>query len=71
MSEQSRGSHPKQRLFSRDVEGFDSLAELALDMRVRRGIMLPTRCGGSWILRCGSLRITLEWCGRRCRGRNS
>jgi len=33
MSEQSRGSHPKQRLFSRDVEGFDSLAELALDMR--------------------------------------
>ncbi|HET9463758.1 MAG TPA: alpha-glucan family phosphorylase, partial [Thiobacillus sp.] len=26
-------SHPKQRLLSNDVEGFDALAELALDMR--------------------------------------
>ena len=33
MSEQARVSHPKQRLLSTDVEGFDSLAELALDMR--------------------------------------
>ena len=33
MSEHTQGSHPKQRLFSRDVEGFDALAELALDMR--------------------------------------
>jgi starch phosphorylase len=33
MSEQTRVSHPKQRLLSTDVEGFDSLAELALDMR--------------------------------------
>jgi starch phosphorylase len=33
MSEQARISHPKQRLLSTDVEGFDSLAELALDMR--------------------------------------
>jgi len=33
MSEQRRVSHPKERLSSTDVEGFDSLAELALDMR--------------------------------------
>ena len=33
MSEQTRVSHPKERLLSADVEGFDSLAELALDMR--------------------------------------
>jgi starch phosphorylase len=33
MSEQARLSHPKQRLLSTDVEGFASLAELALDMR--------------------------------------
>ena len=33
MSEQTRISHPKERLLSTDVEGFDSLAELALDMR--------------------------------------
>jgi starch phosphorylase len=33
MSEQTRASHPKERLLPTDVEGFDSLAELALDMR--------------------------------------
>ncbi len=33
MSEQIRTSHPKARFFPADVEGFDSLAELALDMR--------------------------------------
>ena len=33
MSEQADIHHPKQRLISTDVEGFDSLAELALDMR--------------------------------------
>ena len=33
MSEQARVGHPKERLLSADVEGFDSLAELALDMR--------------------------------------
>ena len=33
MSEQASLSHPKQRLLSTDVEGFSSLAELALDMR--------------------------------------
>jgi len=33
MSEQTRISHPKERLLSTDVEGFDSLSELALDMR--------------------------------------
>ncbi|MGA8149067.1 MAG: alpha-glucan family phosphorylase [Gallionellaceae bacterium] len=33
MSEPTRISHPKQRILSRDVEGFDSLSELALDMR--------------------------------------
>jgi glycogen phosphorylase len=33
MSEHTQGSHPKQRHFSRDVGGFDALAELALDMR--------------------------------------
>jgi len=33
MSEQARVSHPKARLLSTDVEGFDSLAELALDLR--------------------------------------
>jgi len=33
MSEQTRDSHPKELLLCADVEGFDSLAELALDMR--------------------------------------
>jgi len=33
MSEQTRVSHPKELLLLADVEGFDSLAELALDMR--------------------------------------
>jgi starch phosphorylase len=33
MSEQTRISHLKERLLPADVEGFDSLAELALDMR--------------------------------------
>ena len=33
MSEQTRVSHPKESLLSTDVEGFDSLSELALDMR--------------------------------------
>jgi starch phosphorylase len=33
MSEQTRGSHPQARVSSTDVEGFESLADLALDMR--------------------------------------
>ena len=33
MSEQTRVRHPKEPLLSTDVEGFDSLAELALNMR--------------------------------------
>jgi starch phosphorylase len=33
MSEQKRISHPKGPLLPTDVEGFDFLAELALDMR--------------------------------------
>jgi starch phosphorylase len=33
MSEQTRISHPNERQLCADVEGFDSLAELALDMR--------------------------------------
>lgn len=33
MSEQTLIKHPKQRYISTDVEGFDVLAELALDMR--------------------------------------
>ncbi|MDO8248218.1 MAG: DUF3417 domain-containing protein, partial [Rhodoferax sp.] len=33
VSELTRISHPKEYLFHTDVEGFDSLAELALDMR--------------------------------------
>jgi starch phosphorylase len=33
MGEQTRLSHPKEAPLSTDVEGFDSLAELALDMR--------------------------------------
>ncbi len=33
MNEQPLISHPKQRLISTDVEGFDALAELSLDMR--------------------------------------
>jgi len=33
MSEQTRTSHPVYRLLPTDVDGFDSLAELALDMR--------------------------------------
>ena len=33
MSEQTPVSRPKERLLSTDIEGFDSLAELALDMR--------------------------------------
>jgi starch phosphorylase len=33
MNEKSRGSHPLYGLLPADVEGFDSLVELALDMR--------------------------------------
>ena len=33
MSEQTSGSHLKESLLPKDVEGFDSLAELALDLR--------------------------------------
>src|SRR5208282_6283094 len=33
MSEQTRISHPKELVLPTDVEGFNSLAELALDMR--------------------------------------
>ena len=33
MSEQARVSHPKELLSSSDIEGWDALAELALDMR--------------------------------------
>jgi glycogen phosphorylase len=33
MSEQTRVRHPKEPLLSTDIEGFDSLAELALNMR--------------------------------------
>ncbi len=33
MNEQTQISHPKQHFFSADIDGFDSLAELALDMR--------------------------------------
>jgi len=33
MNEPTRNIHPKEQLFCSDVEGFDSLAELALDMR--------------------------------------
>ncbi|MHB8744085.1 MAG: DUF3417 domain-containing protein [Sulfuricaulis sp.] len=32
MTEQARISHPKQRVLSRGIEGFDTLTELALDM---------------------------------------
>ena len=33
MSSQTPVGHPRYRLLPKDVEGFDSLAELALDMR--------------------------------------
>ncbi|MBU1395861.1 MAG: alpha-glucan family phosphorylase, partial [Gammaproteobacteria bacterium] len=33
MSEQTPISHPKQRLLTKDIEGYDTLAGLALDMR--------------------------------------
>ena len=33
MSEQARTIHPKERILCTNVEGFDSLSELALDMR--------------------------------------
>src|SRR5512141_2018949 len=33
MSEQARIGHPKELLSSADIEGWDALAELALDMR--------------------------------------
>ncbi len=33
MSSQARASHPVYSLLPADVEGFDSLAKLALDMR--------------------------------------
>ncbi|MDA8328587.1 MAG: alpha-glucan family phosphorylase [Betaproteobacteria bacterium] len=33
MSEQTQTDHPQTRLLSKDIDGFDSLAQLALDMR--------------------------------------
>ena len=49
---------PIYQLLPTEIEGFDSLAELALDMR-RSGITLPTKCGGRRITPCGRSRTPL------------
>ena len=58
MSKQIPVNKPMYSTLHIDIEGFNSLAELALDLCARRGIMVPTRYGGSWIPRCGSPRAT-------------
>jgi starch phosphorylase len=40
MSEQTRISHPKEHPLPTEVERFDSLAELALDLRSLRDSMI-------------------------------
>src|SRR5271166_4837520 len=70
MSEQTRLSHPKEPPLSTDVEGFDSLAELALDMR-SSWKHATDQVWRHWILRCGSSRITPGSFCRRSRGRSS
>jgi hypothetical protein len=51
MSQDTRVSHPIYNLLPMEIEGFDSLAELALDMR-RCGITLLTKCGCISIRNC-------------------
>ncbi len=70
MSEQTPVSRLKERLLSAEVEGFDSLAELALDMRSSWNHATDRRVARSWILCCGSSRITLGSSYRRSRGRS-
>ena len=68
MSEQTRVSHPIYSLSdprtSRDSIPWPSLPWICAG----RGIMPPTKCGGSLIPRCGNSRITLGLSCRRSRG---
>ena len=48
----------------REVDGFDSLAELRW-ICDRRGIMRPTTFGGNWILNFGKSHIIPGWSCRR------
>ena len=67
MSKQTRVSHPIYNLLPTEIVGFDSLAELALDMRWS----LPTKCGGSLISNCGKSRTTPGLSCRRSRATRS
>ena len=57
MSKQARVSHPIHSLLPTEIEGFDSLAELALDMRWSWNHATETS-GGSLIPSCGKSLIT-------------
>ena len=54
MSQQTRVSHPLYNLLPTEIEGFDSLAELALDMRWSWN-HATDQIWRSWIPRCGTL----------------
>ena len=67
MSKQARVTHPISSLLAPEAEGFDSLAELALDMRWPWNQPLA-KCGCDFMPRCGNSHITfwksLESSGR-------
>jgi hypothetical protein len=70
MSERTHIGHPIYWLLPTEVEGFDSLAELALDMRWSWN-HASDECDGRLIPRCGSLRTTRGASCRRSRGTGS
>ncbi len=70
MRKPKRVSHPIYNLLPTEVEGFDSLAELALDMRWSWN-HTPTMCGGSSIRHCGKSRIIPGLSCRRSRATGS
>jgi hypothetical protein len=60
MSEQSSFGQAKEVLSCTTVDGFDSLAELALD--TRSSWMMPlTNRGGNWIRRFGNGPKKAQW----------
>ena len=70
MSNQSRVTHSMYRLLPMEIEGFDSLAELALDLRWSWN-HATDKCGGNLIPHCGPSRIPPGSSCRRSRATRS
>lgn len=70
MSDPAGASQPAYGRLPTEIEGFESLAELALNLRWC-GTIAPTRCGGRSILSSGSSHRTPGLFCKRPRGTNS